>query len=283
MLTSRRSPAVAAVRRLQAPSGRREAGAFIAEGPQAVREALAAGVVRELYATPSARTAHPELVAAAPVTTDVSDEVLEAMGETRAPQGLLAVCSPVVRTELDPEALAGGAVLLDRVGDPGNAGSIIRTADAAGTGMVVMARGCVDPQNGKVVRASAGSVFHVPIAVDIDPIEAMSAARAAGLVVAGTSGTADTDLADFVAGLDGRRVAWWLGSEAHGLDPSILAACDARVRIPIRGRAESLNVAAAAAVCLYAVPQGAPAGGPRDPGRSERMASWTAPSEGAAP
>lgn len=256
MLTSRRSPAVAAVRRLQAPSGRREAGAFIAEGPQAVREALAAGIVRELYLTPAARESHPELVT--PDAVEVTDEVLAAMGETRTPQGLLAVCSLVGTRECSSAAMARGAVLLDRVGDPGNAGSIIRTADAAGYGQVVFASGSVDPHNGKVVRASAGSVFHIPIAVDVSPQDAMRAARQAGLVVAGTTGAAELSLRDFVSGLDGRHVAWWFGSEAHGVDPAILDACDVQVRIPIRGAAESLNVAAAAAVCLYAV--SAPAG-----------------------
>lgn len=252
MLTSRRSPAVAAVRRLQAPSGRREAGAFIAEGPQAVREALAAGIVRELYATPAARAAHPELVTEGAV--EVSEDVLAAMGETRTPQGLLAVCDLVGSRECSPEAMRRGAVLLDRVGDPGNAGSIIRTADAAGYGQVVFSSGSVDPHNGKVVRASAGSLFHIPIAMDVAPQEAMASARSAGLVVVGTTGAAELALGDFVAGLDGRRVAWWFGSEAHGVDPAILDACDVQVRIPISGAAESLNVAAAAAVCLYSVP-----------------------------
>ena len=273
MLTSRRSPAVAAVRRLQAPSGRREAGAFLAEGPQAVREALGAGVVRELYVTAAARVAHPEFVAAAPVAIDVADDVLEAMGETRSPQGLVAVCGLLALRDALPD-LSRGAVLLDRIGDPGNAGSIIRTADAAGYGAVVMTAGCVDPHNGKVVRASAGSVFHLPIAVDAEPAAVTRAAREAGLVVAGTTTAPEAiDLAEFAASLDGRGVAWWLGSEAHGLDPAILEMCDARVRIPIRGGAESLNVAAAAAVCMYAV-----AGVP--------MASWgPAPdaSKGAAP
>lgn len=265
MLTSRRSPAVAAVRRLQSPSGRREAGAFLVEGPQAVREALASGIVRELYSTPAARASHPELVGAFPTAVEVADEVLEAMGETRAPQGLVAVCALVATRGSVPD-LSGGAVLLDRIGDPGNAGSIIRTADAAGYGAVVLGPGCVDPHNGKVVRASAGSIFHVPIAVDVDPAAATAAARAAGLVVAGTtSAPGAVDLREFAASLDGRAVAWWLGSEAHGLDPSILAACDAQVRIPIYGGAESLNVAAAAAVCLYAAPRpvGARPGGAR--------------------
>lgn len=252
MLTSRRSPAVAAVRRLQAPSGRKEAGAFIAEGPQAVREALAAGIVRELYATVQARTQHPELVTGAVI--EVAEDVLEAMAETRTPQGLLAVCELVGSRVCDVAAMRSGAVLLDRVGDPGNAGSIIRSADAAGYGQVVFSPGSVDPHNGKVVRASAGSLFHIPIATDVAPDAAMAAAREAGLVVAGTAGTGDVLLSEFVSGLAGRRVAWWLGSEAHGVDPDVLAACDVQVRIPIFGAAESLNVAAAAAICLYAVP-----------------------------
>lgn len=254
MLTSRRSPTVAAVRRLQAPSGRREAGAFIAEGPQAVREAVAAGIVQELFATTAGADAHPEFLDGAQTVTMVSDDVLDAMAETRTPQGVLAVCELVASSHMDVAAMRSGAVLLDRVGDPGNAGSIIRTADAAGYGQVILTSGSVDPHNGKVVRASAGSVFHLPVAFDVDPFEAIRAAREADLVIAGTAAVGDVSVQEFAQGLNGRRVAWWLGSEAHGLDPDILDACDVQVHIPIVGAAESLNVAAAGAVCMYAVP-----------------------------
>ena len=219
-----------------------------------MREALAAGIVRELYITAAARAAHPELAPTQVSVVDVADDVLAAMGETRTPQGLLAVCDLVGARTCSVEAMRRGAVLLDRVGDPGNAGSIIRTADAAGYGQVIFSTGSVDPHNGKVVRASAGSLFHIPIATDVSPEDAMRSARAAGLVVAGTTGAAELTLADFVSGLGGQRVAWWFGSEAHGVDPEVLDACDVQVRIPIIGAAESLNVAAAAAVCLYSVP-----------------------------
>lgn len=219
-----------------------------------MREALAVGIVEELFATPSAMTAHPEFLALAPKVTPVADDVLEAMGETRTPQGVIAVCHLVATQQFDHVAMRQGAVLLDRVSDPGNAGSIIRTADAAGYGSVVFASGSVDPHNGKVVRASAGSLFHVSLTHDVDPVEAMTRAREADLVVAGTSGNGRVSLSEFASGLEGRRVAWWFGSEAHGVDPRILNACDVQVHIPIVGAAESLNVAAAAAVCMYAVP-----------------------------
>lgn len=209
--------------------------------------------MRQLFVTPSARASYPELTTSNP--TEVSDDVLAAMAETRTPQGIVAICGLLAESGRIPD-LSRGAILMDRVGDPGNAGSIIRTADAAGYGAVVMGRGGVDPHNGKVVRASAGSLFHLSIGFDVDPVATTAAARDAGLIVAGTTGSAASavDLHDFIAELHGRRVAWWLGSEAHGLDPQLLAACDAQVRIPIYGGAESLNVAAAAAVCMYAAP-----------------------------
>jgi len=142
-------------------------------------------------------------------------------------------------------------VLAD-VRDPGNAGTILRTADAAGAAAVVFAGESVDPYNGKCVRASAGSLFHVAVVREPDPLAAVGALRSAGLQVLATTGYGDTDLfALDAAGELGRPTAWLFGSEAHGLPAHLLDAADARVRVPIHGRAESLNLAAAAAVCLY--------------------------------
>jgi TrmH family RNA methyltransferase len=146
------------------------------------------------------------------------------------------------------------AAVLVGVGDPGNAGTVLRTADAAGAGAVVLTAASVDPYNGKAVRASAGSLFHVPLVRDADLADAVRAARSAGLSVLAADATGDVDLADLVdAGAPlARPTAWLFGNEAHGLPADALALADARVRVPIHGRAESLNLAAAAAVCLYA-------------------------------
>ncbi len=136
--------------------------------------------------------------------------------------------------------------------DPGNAGTVIRTADAAGADAVVLAGG-VDVYNGKCVRASAGSLFHLPVVLDVTAVEVVAAARSVGLRSLATSGSGERDLDDL--DLDGslrRPTLWLFGSEAHGLPPDVLVAADERVRVPIHGRAESLNLAAAAAICLYA-------------------------------
>ncbi|MER5336139.1 RNA methyltransferase [Micromonospora sp. NPDC002717] len=254
-----RTPRVVAARRLQRRRDREATGRFLAEGPQAVREALARpGVVTELFGTPAALDRHADLAADAaradvPVS-EVTDEALAALAETVAPQGLVAVCRhldvPLER------ALAGGprlVAVLAEIRDPGNAGTVLRTADAAGAGAVVLAGDVVDPYNGKCVRASAGSLFHVDVVRAPDPLDVVAALRAAGLTVLATTGYGEDDLDDLAdAGRLAAPTAWLFGSEAHGLPEALTAAADARVRVPLHGRAESLNLAAAAAVCLYA-------------------------------
>ncbi|MET8308039.1 RNA methyltransferase [Micromonospora sp. NPDC005173] len=254
-----RTPRVVAARRLQRRRDREATGRFLAEGPQAVREALARpGVVTELFGTPTALDRYAELATAAaradvPVS-EVTDEALAALAETVAPQGLVAVCRHLdVPLE---QALAGGprlVAVLAEIRDPGNAGTVLRTADAAGAGAVVFAGDAVDPYNGKCVRASAGSLFHVDVVRAADPVEVVGALRAAGLTVLATTGYGDSDLDDLAdSGRLAEPTAWLFGSEAHGLPEELTAAADARVRVPLHGRAESLNLAAAAAVCLYA-------------------------------
>ncbi|RKN40217.1 TrmH family RNA methyltransferase [Micromonospora endolithica] len=254
-----RTPRVVAARRLQRRRDREATGLFLAEGPQAVREALARpGVVTELFGTPAALDRHADLAARAtdadlPVS-EVTDEALAALAETVAPQGLVAVCRHL-DVPLD-RALSGTprlvAVLAD-IRDPGNAGTVLRTADAAGAQLVVFAGDAVDPYNGKAVRASAGSLFHLDVVRARDPLHAVGALRGAGLSILATTGYGDDDLDDLAdAGRLAAPTAWLFGSEAHGLSEELTAAADARVRVPLHGRAESLNLAAAAAVCLYA-------------------------------
>jgi TrmH family RNA methyltransferase len=166
----------------------------------------------------------------------------------------VAVCDQFDRPL--PELLAGSPLLvavLVGIRDPGNAGTVLRTADAAGAGVVVFAGAAVDPYNGKCVRASAGGLFHVGLARCPDPRAAAGRLRAAGWQVLAAAAGGETDL-DQLAGSGGLATptAWLFGSEAHGLPPELAAVADARVRVPIHGRAESLNLGAAAAVCLYA-------------------------------
>jgi len=245
-----RTPRVVAARRLRRRRERDATGRFLAEGPQAVREALRAARVRELFVTEAAAAHYPDLAAdGSPITEDG----LAALAETVQPQGIVAVCEAV------DVPLAGAftnnprlVAVLAGIRDPGNAGTVLRTADAAGAATVVFAGDAVDPYNGKCVRASAGSLFHVDVVRERAPAAVVAAARAAGLAVLAATGHGDADLEALAdAGALTAPTAWLFGSEAHGLPEHLLAAADRTVRVPIHGRAESLNLAAAAAVCLY--------------------------------
>jgi TrmH family RNA methyltransferase len=228
---------------------------FVVEGPQAVREALAAGGLLELFVEPGRADdlADAARAAGTPVT-EVTAKVLAAMAETVTPQGVLGV-APLLDVGLD-EALAGGprrVAVLDQVNDPGNAGTVLRTADAAGADAVVLTEGSVDPHNGKCVRATAGSLWHLPVVSGAPLEDAVRRLRAAGLQVLATSGGGADDLDDLADdGVLAAPTAWLFGPEAAGLSDEALALADRTVRIPIAGRAESLNLSAAAAVCLYA-------------------------------
>ncbi|MBB3665355.1 MULTISPECIES: TrmH family RNA methyltransferase [Prauserella salsuginis group] len=245
-----KTPRVVAARRLTTKSGRDDAGRFLAEGAQAVREALRFGRVHELFVTETAAERHADLVAEAPRVSLIDRRAAELLSETVSPQGLIAVCDTVT-VPLD-EALSGQprlvAVLCD-IADPGNAGTVLRVADAAGADAVVFAGDAVDAHNGKCVRASTGSLFHLPVARERDTAAVLEACGRAGLRTIATDGHAEQELPE--VSLDG-PIAWLFGNEAHGLPAEVTAAADDAVRVPIAGRAESLNLATAAAVCLYA-------------------------------
>ncbi|MCL3778594.1 MULTISPECIES: RNA methyltransferase [unclassified Actinomyces] len=234
-------------------------GRFLVEGPQGVREAVThvPGHVRDLYVTEAAAQRHADVLAeardASLYTHRVTDQVMAAMSTDA--QGLLAVVSTEVLTpaaRLD-EVLAGARLVavLTEAQDPGNAGTIIRAADAAGADAVVLARGSVEATNPKVVRATAGSLFHLPVISGLDLTEVVEALHEAGLTVLAADARGDNDLFGADA-LLARPGAWLLGNEARGLGPEALSQADAVVAIPVFGAAESLNVSAAAAVCLYA-------------------------------
>ena len=247
-LFTARTPRVVAARKLQRRRDREVARRFLVEGPQAVREAEA---IVELFGTPEALDRYPELAARAERVSPVDEDALAALAETVNPQGLVAVCDFVdvplpVALAREPRLVA----VLAGIRDPGNAGTVLRTADAAGAGTVIFAGEAVDPYNGKCVRASAGSLFHVRVVRGVDPAQTVDALRAGGLRVLAADAYGSVDL-DGLGGLES-PTAWLFGSEAHGLPAELADAADARVRVPIYGRAESLNLAAAAAVCLYA-------------------------------
>ena len=246
-------------RRLARRVSRAEHRLFLAEGPQAVREALTVpGCVREVFAVAAASDQHPEIRAAAAdqqvAWQLVDDAALASLAETVQPQGIVAVCRflDVPFEEITARQPRLLAVCAD-VRDPGNAGTVIRCADAAGAGGVVLTGSSVDPYNGKAVRASVGSLFHLPLAIAHDTAAVVATLRAAGVTVLAADGAGELDLDDAADdGLLARPTAWLFGNEAWGLPEDVAALADHRVRIPIHGRAESLNLATAAAVCLYA-------------------------------
>jgi TrmH family RNA methyltransferase len=272
-LTSIRSPRVNAARQLGKRALRQRARRFLAEGPQAAGEALAAGVVSQLFVTAAAQARYHELASRA-VAQDVdvhavSGEVMAELAQTVTPQGILAVCRFI---DVDLAQVFGTAappalvVVLASVRDPGNAGTVLRTADAAGAAAVLFAGSSVDPYNSKCVRASAGSLFHLPIVVGTPVPDAIQAVRQAGLRVLAADGGARRTLDDLHAdGLLGHGTGWLFGNEAWGLPADVRTLADEAVAVPIYGRAESLNLAAAAAVCLYA---SARAQRPHRPGRA---------------
>jgi TrmH family RNA methyltransferase len=251
---------VKTARKLARRAFRAEHREFLADGPKAVEGALSVpGCVVEVFATPAATAAYAGLRDAAPAWTLVDDTALASLSDAVHPQGVVARCRFVDRPLahlLDRLPESGTpplvAVCAD-VRDPGNAGTVIRTADAAGAGAVVLAGSSVDAYNPKTVRATVGSLFHVPLAVAPDPAAAVAALRAAGLTVLAADGAGEVDLDDAAEeGLLAGPTAWLFGNEAWGLPAELAALADHRVAIPIHGRAESLNLSTAAAVCLYA-------------------------------
>jgi len=233
-----------------------------------VREALnletgQPGSAEALFGTPTALARHAELAQRAvhlgvPVSP-VDDAGMAGLSETVNPQGIVALCS-FLDVPLDRVLAGSGSAespqlvaVLAEIRDPGNAGTVLRTADAAGAGAVVFTDASVDPYNGKCVRSSAGSLFHPAVVRGGAAEEVVAALRAAGLRVLAADGAGERDLDDLAdAGELAAPTAWLFGNEARGLPDELAALADARVAIPIHGRAESLNLAAAAAVCLYA-------------------------------
>jgi RNA methyltransferase, TrmH family len=175
------------------------------------------------------------------------------LAQTVTPQGLLGVCRFVDVSLADLAAARPRLVaVLANVRDPGNAGTVLRTADAAGADGVIFTAASVDPYNSKCVRSSAGSLFHLPVVTGAEPAAAAAALRAAGLRVLAADGTAGHVLdVEAGPGLDA-PTAWLFGNEAWGLPAGLLALADEAGAVPVYGRAESLNLAAAAAICLYA-------------------------------
>lgn len=254
MLTERSAKVAAAVK-LHRHVGRRRAGRFLAEGPNLVEAAASRGLVRDVFVTEAAQRRHASLLATldsarCPVHP-VTERAAKALSDTVTPAGLVAVCeTPAIRLQ---DVLAGSPRLVAvavEISEPGNAGTLIRLADAMGAAGVILGGHSVDPYNGKCLRASAGSIFSLPVAAAPDTLAALDALRAAGLQLLAAAVDGETRL-DQGTQLLGAPTAWLFGPESHGLSTEIAAAADHRMRIPMAGEAESLNVASAAAICLY--------------------------------
>jgi TrmH family RNA methyltransferase len=254
LITSPSNPAVRAARKLARPSSRARAGGrFLLEGPEGIRSALEAGHVPEtLLATERAAARHAGLVNLArqrgAQVNLVAEPVLSALAATTTPQGLVAVLPTVARPLEALPASPRLVCVLAEVRDPGNLGTVLRAADAFGADAVVTTSGSVDPQSPKAARAAAGSLFHLPVVAGAPWPALRTALRGRGLRLVGADPHAATAL-DRVP-LD-EPVALVLGNEAHGLPAQVAADLDLVVRVPLAGRAESLNLAAAAAVLLY--------------------------------
>ena len=282
------------IAKLSTRRGRTKKKQFMVEGPQAVREALKAHlqspVLDAVYVTESAYERHPDIAElleqahGTPTPEEgrrvfmrvVTDEVLAAMADSVTPQGIIAI-SFMVDTSfsvlwgenaLNPKLIA----VLSRIQDPGNAGTILRVADAAGADIVITTKGSVDLYNPKTVRSTAGSLFHVPIIQGVELEEFAEDVKSQGIVVLAADGYGTVNLQDLIdhaavlrAGFSGetpaevkgafdlsRPTMWLFGNEAQGLSAEEKSAATMRIAVPVYGAAESLNVGTAAAICLYA-------------------------------
>jgi TrmH family RNA methyltransferase len=264
LVTSPANAAVMAARKLARRQERARRGAFLVEGPEVIREAVP--YLERVFASADAVGREAELLgrvrAHGAQVVEVADDVLASLADTVTPQGMVGVAT-MPAAELGTTLDAVGAiapapllVVLCEARDPGNVGAIIRSADAGGADAVVLTAGSADPTNPKAVRASAGSLFHLPVVTDAGADDLLAALRARGiqLVAAAPQGAVPFTRVDLT-----RPTALVFGNEAHGLGEALLAACDVAAAAPIHagpragrsGSAESLNLAATVAVFVY--------------------------------
>ena len=265
ILDNPRADRVKKVAALAGRSARSKQGKILVEGPQAVRELVRyrSSFVEDVYYTALAAQTHPDVIEdarrACRWVHEVTDEVCEVL--SRDSQGICAVARTEAIESVLPEIQSGDTLVVIAQGrDPGNVGTIIRTADAMGARAIVSVKGSVDSSSPKVIRSSAGSVFHLPIVPAASFGEACQTLRGMNAVILGTSGAQGayslTSLMSYAAwerrGWLAQTHAWVFGNEAQGMSEAEMASCDALVMIPMSGNAESLNVASAAAMCLFA-------------------------------
>ncbi|AKK03024.1 TrmH family RNA methyltransferase [Corynebacterium epidermidicanis] len=250
-----RTPRVVNAAKLLRSAGRKKANLFLAEGENAVEAAIATGAAQDVFVTESAARKFEHLITAAGhmnvYVHPITDRAAKSLSDTVTTTGLFAVCKPVLWPMKDVMRGKPNLVMVPvETAEPGNAGTLIRVADAVGADAVLFAGETVDPQSPKAVRASAGSLFHIPVMRESNFQAIFDTLKARNLQIIATSAEGETSLDD-AGELLKQPTAWLFGNEAHGLSPELLAKADVRVRIPIRGRAESLNLATAASICMY--------------------------------
>lgn len=252
-----RTPRIVNAAKLHRANARKKTDRFLIEGENAVDAAVSTGAATDVFATEKAAERFGEILNVAEMMDayvhPITDKAAKSLSDTNTTTGLFAVCKPVLWSP--GKILAGKPSLVSvpvLTSEPGNAGTLIRTSDAMGADGVIFAGDTVDPLGAKVVRASAGSLFHVPVAREPNIKDVLGQLRAAKLQVLATAPDGEVDLSEVDLS---QPTAWLFGNEAHGLGEELLGEADLRVRIPIRGRAESLNLATAASICLYASAQ----------------------------
>ena len=247
-IESRHNPQVQALRALQTARGRREAGLFLAEGVKMVREALALGLCRTLIVD-SARVGDcaamiDDAEAAGCEVLGVGAAIMQAISEAKTPQGV--ACTVAIPPQ--PETVGGRLIVaMDGVQDPGNVGTILRTADAAGFDGALLSQACADLYGAKTLRATMGSVFRVPARRVEDLPGELERKKARGYAVVAT----ELGGADFYAHCPHERAVLVIGSEGRGVSDAVRAVATHHLALPMRGGAESLNAAVAAGIMIY--------------------------------
>ena len=248
-----RTPRIVNAAKLHRTSARKKANAFIVEGENSVDAAVSTGAATDMFVTERAAEKFSDIVTAAGYMDvfvhPITERAAKSLSDTQTTSGLFALCKPVLWSA--GKILNGKPKLLAvpvQTSEPGNAGTLIRTSDAMGADGVIFAGETVDPLGSKVARASAGSLFHIPTAREVNIKDVLGKLRASNLQILATAPRGDAALDEIDLS---KPTAWLFGNEAHGLSPELLDAADIRVHIPLRGRAESLNLATAASICLY--------------------------------
>ena len=247
-ITSVKNPQIQAIRELQKARNRRETGLFLAESMKMVREALALHLCHTLIVDAKRQEEYRALIGEAEAdgceVLLVTEAIMQAVSEQKTPQGIC--CTVAIPDE--PQALSGNLIVaMDGVQDPGNVGTILRTADAAGFDGALLGAGCADLYGSKTLRATMGSVFRVPVKRTDDLAASLEVMKACGYAVVATELGGE----DFYTHCPHEKAVLVIGSEGRGVSQAVRDAATHHLALPMRGGAESLNAAVAAGIMIY--------------------------------